>query len=38
MNITEIIKKDDILSYYDFDMVYMILFRLKRLGYLKDLQ
>lgn len=34
MNITKLIKKDRILSFYDFDMVYIILLRLKHLGYL----
>ena len=32
MNYTEFIKTDNILSYYDFNTVYVILLRLKDLG------
>lgn len=35
MNYTELIKNDDILSYYDFETVYIILLRLKHLNLIK---
>jgi hypothetical protein len=34
MNFTEFIKNDNILSHYDFGVVYVVLLRLKKLGYL----
>ena len=34
MNITEIIKSDHVLSNYSFDIVYIIIRRLKDLGYI----
>lgn len=34
MNIAELIKGDYVLSNYDFDIVYVIIRRLKDLGYL----
>lgn len=32
MNITELIKNDELLSYYNFEEVYIIISRLKQLG------
>ena len=34
MNFTKLIKGDEVLSHYDFDVVYVILLRLKKLGYI----
>ena len=34
MNFTELIKEDEVLSRYDFEIVYNILLRLLRLGYI----
>ena len=36
MNITELIKNDEILSRYDFETVYVIVLHLKNLGLLKQ--
>lgn len=36
MNITELIKNDDLLSIYDFETVYVIVLQLKNLGLLKQ--
>lgn len=34
MNISEIIRKDNVLSQYDYDVVYTIILRLFDLGYI----